>query len=136
MKKLLLINLLFAAIIYVSCGQNMRQELIGNYHRTQDDSEISLNLYEDSTFVHSSTRDMSKYEISDHVGKTTLQLNGKWDVSNDSLQLIILHMSDFGKEGMEMNDTMYYKIIQFKDEILVIKSLNNNDIYEYYHDNN
>lgn len=109
--------------------------MIGNYHRTQDDSEVSLNLYEDSTFVQSSTRDVSKYEIPDQVGNATLQLNGKWDVSNDSLQLIILHMSDFGK-GMEMNDTMYYKIIQFKEDILVIKSLSNNDIYEYRREDN
>lgn len=69
------------------------------------------------------------------LGTATLQLNGKWDVSNDSLQLIILHMSDFGK-GMEMNDTMYYKIIQFKEDILVIKSLSNNDIYEYRREDN
>lgn len=133
--KIFLLNLLFIALLCVSCGQNMRQELVGNYHRTQDDSEISLNLYEDSTFVQSSTRDVSKYEIPDQVGNATLQLNGKWDVSNDSLQLIILHMSDFGK-GMEMNDTMYYKIIQFKDDILVIKSLSNNDIYEYRREDN
>ncbi|QCD34444.1 MULTISPECIES: hypothetical protein [Bacteroidales] len=133
--KILLHNLLLIALLCVSCGQNTRQELIGNYHRTQDDSEINLNLYEDSTFVHSSTRDVSKYEISDYSGKATLQLNGKWGVSNDSLQLITLHMSDFGK-GMEMNDTMYYKIIQFKDDILVIKSLSNNDIYEYRRENN
>lgn len=133
--KILLLNLLFIVLLCVSCGQNTRHELIGNYHRTQGDSEISLNLYEDSTFVHSLTRDVSKYEISDHVGEATLQLNGKWDVSNDSLQLIIFHMSDFGK-GMEMNDTMYYKIIQFKDDILVIKSLSNNDIDEYRRENN
>lgn len=44
-------------------------------------------------------------------------------------------MSDFGK-GMEMNDTMYYKIIQFKDDILVIKSLSNNDTYEYRREDN
>lgn len=133
--KILLLNLLFIVLLCVSCGQNTRHELIGNYHRTQGDSEISLNLYEDSTFVHSSTRDVSKYEISDYVGEATLQLNGKWDVSNDSLQLITLHMSDFGK-GIEMNDTMYYKIIQFKDDILVIKSLSNNDIDEYRRENN
>lgn len=63
--KIFLLNLLFIALLCVSCGHNTRQGLIGNYHRTQDDSEISLNLYEDSTFVQSSTRDVSKYEIPD-----------------------------------------------------------------------
>ena len=127
-KSLFIVLLLF--VTFISCKEDKRDSFVGSYERSQDGSEIKLNLYEDSTFVYTSTSDVSKLEINNYPEKSTFQINGKWGLTNDSLQLYMEHMSHFGK-SMEMNDTMNYKIIQFKDNILSLKSLSNNDIQEY-----
>ena len=95
--------------------------MIGSYESKSSGRVLHLSLYKDSTFMHSN---MNSIDLGNNIH--SIQINGKWVLSNDSLILLDENISINGDTQKNYNDTpRKFQIVEFDESILVLKDVNN-----------
>ena len=121
MKFPLIVSLGF---VLLSCSSKQDRDFSGTYTCIADNgSELTLALYKDSTYAHTSLMNTKGLGFDGYPEKGTIQLNGKWKVEKDTLILNQENISILGETSKSSQILKFY-IVEFDQNKLVLKDQN------------
>lgn len=132
MKNLILWSGIFSVLLFLSCNRSNNSEpnIIGFYECEMDGSKVDLSFYTDSTFM--------QYTVNKSIGE--IQFNGTYKWSTDTLFLldeytildgVTISSKDLTQDLPENEKNRMLKLVSFDGNILILRDLRTQKIWEY-----